>query len=97
MIFSKVFRFILFKLRIEVTFVLHHHFNLFLLLLATPSRQPTSPDTTSSPYPLEDIQKIIKQGFTREQAIEELKLFNGDVKKALVSLMTKSLTNSKKK
>lgn len=64
---------------------------------ATPSRQPTSPDTASSPYPPGDIQKIVKQGFTREQAIEELKLFNGDVKKALVSLMTKSLNNSKKK
>ena len=75
-----------------------------LSLLATPPRQPVSPGASASaasaapsPYPVQDIQKITKRGFTREQAIEELRLFNGDVTKALVSLMAKSLGNPKKK
>lgn len=39
----------------------------------------------------------MKKGFTREQAIEELKITNGDVTKALVTLMTKSLATPKRK
>jgi len=55
------------------------------------------PPPTPSPFAEKAIKEITKKGFTREQAIEELKLTNGDVTKALVTLMTKSLTNPKQK
>jgi DNA damage-inducible protein 1 len=37
------------------------------------------------------IQEIVKSGFSRSQAIQELKNFNGDVQKALAALVAKSL------
>lgn len=49
-----------------------------------------------SPFPERSINEITKKGFTREQAIEELKSTNGDVMKALVSLMAKSLGKAKR-
>ncbi|CAF1427636.1 unnamed protein product [Adineta ricciae] len=49
-----------------------------------------------SPFPERLINEITKKGFTREQAIEELKSTNGDVMKALVSLMAKSLGKPKR-
>ncbi|CAF3250242.1 unnamed protein product [Rotaria socialis] len=52
---------------------------------------------TPSPFPEKDIKEIVKKGFTREQAIEELKSTDGDVTKALVTLITKSLTIYKRK
>jgi len=50
-----------------------------------------------SPFPEKVIQEITKKGFTREQAIEELKSSNGDVTKALVTLMAKALGKPKQK
>ena len=52
---------------------------------------------TSCPFPEKDIKEFLKKGFTREQAIEELKLNNGDINKALISLMTKNLSKSNRK
>ncbi|CAF1274157.1 unnamed protein product [Adineta ricciae] len=49
-----------------------------------------------SPFPERLINEITKKGFTREQAIEELKSTNGNVMKALVSLMAKSLGKPKR-
>ncbi|CAF4188374.1 unnamed protein product [Rotaria magnacalcarata] len=57
----------------------------------------TTASSTPSPFPEDSIKHITKGGFTREQAIEELKLANGDATKALVSLMTKSLSIPKRK
>lgn len=53
--------------------------------------------TASSSFPEETIREITKNGFTREQAIDELKSTSGDAKKALVSLMAKSLAMPKRK
>ncbi len=50
---------------------------------------------TRSPFPEKVIKEITKKGFTREQAIEELKATNGDANKALITLITKSLTKPK--
>ncbi|CAF0964583.1 unnamed protein product [Adineta steineri] len=58
--------------------------------------QYQSTTATPSPFPEKSITEITKKGFTREQAIEELKLANGDVMKALVSLMAKSLAKPKR-
>ncbi len=55
------------------------------------------PRPTPSPFPEKDVKEIMKKGFTREQAIEELKLTNGDVTKALVTLIAKSLGKPKPK
>ncbi|CAF1170790.1 unnamed protein product [Rotaria sordida] len=57
----------------------------------------TTSTSTSSQFPEDSIKHITKSGFTREQAIEELRLSNGDATKALVSLMTKSLSVPKRK
>lgn len=57
----------------------------------------TASSSSSSPFPDETIREITKNGFTREQAIDELKLVNGDSKKALISLMAKSLSMPKRK
>ena len=56
-------------------------------------------NSSSSPPPFAEdiIQQVTKSGFTREQAIEELKTTNGDATKALISLMTKSLSLPKRK
>ncbi|CAF0932685.1 unnamed protein product [Adineta steineri] len=58
--------------------------------------QYQSTTATPSPFPEKSITEITKKGFTREQAIEELKLANGDIMKALVSLMAKSLAKPKR-
>ena len=62
-------------------------------------RPPASAGTASSSvnFPEESIKHITKSGFTREQAIEELKSSNGDATKALVSLMARSLAIPKRK
>ncbi|CAF4370193.1 unnamed protein product, partial [Rotaria sp. Silwood2] len=52
---------------------------------------------TASPFPEKDIKALTKKGFTREEAIEELKLTNGDATKALVTLMAKCLGKPKRK
>ncbi len=52
---------------------------------------------TPAPFPEDAIKQITKSGFTREQAVEELKLTNGDAMKALVALMAKSLSVPKRK
>ncbi|CAF1271473.1 unnamed protein product, partial [Didymodactylos carnosus] len=51
----------------------------------------------SSEYPEQSVTHITKHGFTQEQAVNELKLFQGDANKALTSLMTKSLSLPKRK
>ncbi|CAF1604019.1 unnamed protein product [Adineta ricciae] len=53
--------------------------------------------SSSSSFPEDTIKHITKSGFTREQAIEELKVTNGDPTKALVSLMAKNLSVPKRK
>ncbi|UJR13301.1 hypothetical protein I4U23_000319 [Adineta vaga] len=57
----------------------------------------TSSSTSSSSFSEDAIKHITKGGFTREQALEELKVTNGDPTKALVSLMAKSLSMPKRK
>ncbi|CAF3671673.1 unnamed protein product [Rotaria sp. Silwood1] len=59
--------------------------------------QSATATSTSSPFPEDSIRHITKSGFTREQAIDELRLTNGDATKALVSLMAKSLSVPKRK
>lgn len=39
----------------------------------------------------ENIRKIMNSGFTREQAVQELRRCNGDVEVALTALLAKSL------
>lgn len=50
----------------------------------------------SSSFPEQSINEITKKGFTRAQAIAELEATNGDVMKALVSLMARSLAKHKR-
>lgn len=57
----------------------------------------TATPSTPAPFPEDTIKHITKSGFTREQAVEELRLTNGDATKALVSLMAKSLSMPKRK
>jgi len=57
----------------------------------------TTATSTPAPFPEDSIRHITKSGFTRDQAIEELRLTNGDATKALVSLMAKSLAMPKRK
>lgn len=55
----------------------------------------SSPNPTITPtdrFSEEEVQKIIKMGFTREQAFMELRRFNGDIAQATASLLAKSLT-----
>jgi hypothetical protein len=52
--------------------------------------------STPSPFPEKSVSEITKKGFTREQAIAELQTTNGDVTKALVALMAKSLSKPKR-
>jgi len=61
------------------------------------SASSTAITSVPTPFPEDTIKHITKSGFTREQAVEELKLTNGDATKALVSLMTKSLSLPKRK
>jgi len=64
-------------------------------------QQQSGPSTTATstptPFSEDSIKHITKGGFTRDQAIEELKLTNGDATKALISLMAKSLSMPKRK
>ncbi|UJR34068.1 hypothetical protein I4U23_021478 [Adineta vaga] len=59
-------------------------------------RRREPPMLTPSPFPEQSINELTKKGFTREQAIEELRSTNGDVMKALVALMAKSLSKPKR-
>ncbi|CAF1025931.1 unnamed protein product [Adineta steineri] len=61
------------------------------------SEQTVTTSSTSSTFSEDSIKHITKSGFTREQAIDELKTTNGDATRALVSLMTKSLSMPKRK
>jgi len=61
------------------------------------SQQSATAASTPSPFSEDSIKHITKSGFTREQAIEELKQTNGNPTKALVSLMAKSLSMPKRK
>ncbi len=61
------------------------------------SSAAATPSPIPSPFPEKSIKEITKKGFTREQAIEELKLTNGDATKALVTLIAKSLGKPKQK
>ena len=63
----------------------------------TTSSTTSSSSSSSSNFSEDTIKHITKSGFTREQAIEELKVTNGDPTKALVSLMAKSLSVPKRK
>ena len=45
---------------------------------------------SSSPFPESDITKLTSQGFSRQQAVEELTKANGNVDQALVALLAKS-------
>ena len=81
--------------------------NKSVFILANDQQQPRSQQSTttssttssssSSTFSEDTIKHITKGGFTREQAIEELKVTNGDPTKALVSLMAKSLSVPKRK
>lgn len=53
------------------------------------SPRPNPPSSTS--FPESSIQRVILAGFTREQAIQELQHFNGDVDKAIAALFAESM------
>jgi len=71
----------------------------FFLVANNHHEHRPSPATasTSTSFSEDTIKHITKSGFTRDQAIEELRLTNGDATKALVSLMAKSLAMPKRK
>jgi NACalpha-BTF3-like transcription factor len=77
------------------------NFFLLLVIIADNNHQNRSASstttTTTASFSEDAIKQITKSGFTREQALEELKLTNGDATKALVSLMAKSLSMPKRK
>ena len=56
------------------------------------SQLPTAavPETTT-PFPEEKIQQIVQMGFSREDAISELRRCNGDVTLASASLLARSI------
>ena len=58
--------------------------------VATAGNESTVEDVS---FPDEDITRIVSSGFTRTEAIEELKKCNGDADKALVQLLARALTN----
>lgn len=60
-------------------------------------RSTSAASSTPAPFPEDSIRQITKSGFTREQAIDELRSTNGDATKALVALMAKSLSMPKRK
>ncbi|UYV66344.1 DDI2 [Cordylochernes scorpioides] len=77
------------------------------LLCVLPTLQSASSSVTAAPTPAapatansilasdkfkeQDIQTLTKMGFARQQAIEELRRFNGDVTRASVALLAKSI------
>lgn len=78
--------------------------NIIIFLVIVDNHQPVpsgsstaSSSSTSTSYSEDSIKHITKSGFSREQAIEELRLTNGDPTKALISLMAKSLAMPKRK
>ncbi len=61
------------------------------------SDKDTAGPSTSNPsqgptFPEESIQRIMAAGFSREDALQALQQFKGDVQNALISLAAKSLT-----
>lgn len=61
---------------------------------ATDEHLPPNPNLSVTPgdrFKEEDVQKIVTMGFTRDQAIEELRRFNGDSNQAIAALFAKSL------
>ncbi len=60
------------------------------------SQNEPGPSTSTRPqgpsFPEESIQRIVSAGFSREDAVQALREFNGDVQNALISLAAKSLT-----
>uniref|UniRef100_T1ISG3 Ubiquitin-like domain-containing protein n=1 Tax=Strigamia maritima TaxID=126957 RepID=T1ISG3_STRMM len=59
-----------------------------------------TPSTTNTPnlsifpttrFPEADVQKIVNMGFSREEVLNELQRFNGDVTQAMAALFAKSL------
>jgi hypothetical protein len=78
-----------------------NNINIYFLLANNHHQQRSEPSTAASStpaaFPEDAIKHITKSGFTRDQAIEELRLTNGDATKALVSLMAKSLSMPKRK
>ncbi|XP_064642904.1 protein DDI1 homolog 2-like [Lineus longissimus] len=56
------------------------------------SGQSSSTGSSATPqYPEADIQKIVSRGFSRQQALAELRHASGDLNKALIALITKSI------
>jgi hypothetical protein len=65
---------------------------------ASASGQSSSSGASAAPqFPEADIQKIISRGFSRQQAMAELRHSSGDVNKALIALISKSLAKATKK
>ncbi len=60
----------------------------------TESAGPSTSTASQGPasFPEKSIQKIVSAGFSREDAVQALREFNGDVQNALISLAAKSLT-----
>jgi Holliday junction resolvasome RuvABC DNA-binding subunit len=60
-----------------------------------PASEQIPPDsalsTTVDTFTEEKIQSIVKMGFTREDAIQELRMCNGDANLAAASLLAKSI------
>nr|CAH0099030.1 unnamed protein product [Daphnia galeata] len=57
------------------------------------SALPPNPAITQPPadkFTEKQVQELVSMGFTREQVIEELRRFNGDVTQATASLFAKS-------
>lgn len=60
--------------------------------IAHSDQDTAGPSTQGPSFPEKSIQKIMSAGFSREDTIQALQQFNGDVEKAMISLAAKSLT-----
>lgn len=58
---------------------------------AGPSSQPVAaPPPAADKFSEADVQNLVSMGFSRQQVVDELRMFNGDVTQATAALFAKS-------
>jgi len=65
----------------------------------TSSREESAPPGASAQdsFTETDVQNLVKMGFSRDDCVQQLRAFNGDVNQAVAALFAKSLSDSFKK